>query len=139
MTFTMFILGILIILCIAKYNESNKLFWTLFTAFTLGFAGMKVVADTFSEKEQSETTFNQAYPIQGLAAIDGAFALFSEVDFNLASEEVTPNLVSQVPTPDYVEDVFTLSYVHGATPGSYVHVFPNPPNTLHTVNPPNTS
>ena len=54
----MFVIGVLIILGIAKYNKSNKLFWTLFTAYTLGFAGMKLVYDSFSEKAGSVTGLN---------------------------------------------------------------------------------
>ena len=34
-----FVLGFLLALGIARYNQSNKLFWTLFMSFVLGIAG----------------------------------------------------------------------------------------------------
>ena len=37
-----FILGTIAITLIARYNESDKLFWKLFLAFVLGFASCKM-------------------------------------------------------------------------------------------------
>lgn len=54
-----FILGIVLIFLIARYNESNKLFWTLLFAFVMGFAGTKMVLQTINGEEQSEVCFNQ--------------------------------------------------------------------------------
>lgn len=123
----MFIVGILLILGIAKYNKSNKLFWTLFTAYTLGFAGMKLVYDSFSEKAGSEQSLNQAYPTQGLLAMDNAFVCIDE-NVSYTTTETTSNPVSQANTPGYIEDCHTLSYVPGVTQGLYLHILPNPPN-----------
>lgn len=128
MTFLLFCLGILIILGIARYNESNKLFWTLFVAYTLGFAATKVVYDTIAEKGQSETSLNQAYPTQGLPAIQGAFVCIPENIDCVTLSKVTSSLVSQDYTPGNVEQYFTLSDVSGATQGLYLHILPNPPN-----------
>lgn len=130
----MFILGILIILCIARYNESNKLFWTLFTAFTLGFAATKVLYDTFKEKEQSEVSLNQACPTQALFAVENAFVSIFENTSNLESVKNTSNLVGKVTTPDYVEHIVTLSDVPGVTHGIYLHNLPNPPNSVTFFN-----
>ena len=127
MTLLMFILGILIILSIARYNESNKLFWILFTAYTLGFAGMKVLIDTFSEKEQSEVSLNQAYPTQGLPTMDSAFVCIAD-NISGVTLKTTSNPVGQVNTPDYVESLITLSNVPVATWGLYLHNLANPPN-----------
>lgn len=123
----MFILGILIILGIARYNQSNKLFWTLFVAYTLGFAGTKLVYDNFHEKKQSQQSLNQAYPTQGLLAMDNAFVCIDE-NVSYTTTETTSNPVSQANTPGYIEDCHTLSYVPGVTQGLYLHILPNPPN-----------
>ena len=128
MTLLMFFLGILIILGIARYNESNKLFWTLFTAYTLGFAGTKLVYDSFHEKEQSQQSLNQAYPTQGLLAMDNAFVCIAD-NISYTTTETTSNPVSQANTPGYIEDCHTLSYVPGVTQGLYLHILPNPPNS----------
>ena len=124
----MFILGILIILGIARYNESNKLFWTLFVAYILGFAGTKLIFDCFGEKEQSQQSLNQAYPTQGLLAMDNAFVCIDD-NISYTTTETTSNPVGQASTPDYVETCHTTSYVHGVTHGLYLHVLPNPPTS----------
>lgn len=128
MTFLLFILGLLIIFGIARYNESNKLFWTLFVAYVLGFTATKVVYSTFIEKEQSESSLNQAYPTQGLPAAQGTFVCIPETVDYVALSKVTSSLVSQDSTPAYVEHSSALSNVSGVTQGLYLHALPNPPN-----------
>ena len=128
MTLLMFILGCLIIFGIARYNASNKLFWTLFVAYTLGFAGTKLIFDCFGEKEQSQQSLNQAYPTQALMAVDNAFACFID-NTSYTTTETTSKPVGQAFTPDYIEDCHTLSYVPGVTQGLYLHILPNPPNS----------
>lgn len=129
MTIIVFILGLLIILGIARYNESNKLFWILFVSYVLGFAGVKMLLDVFGEKEQSEVSLNQAYPIQGLATMDNAFVC--EVT-NICSPttKTMSKPVGQAYTPDFVEKTITLSDVHGVTHGLYLHNLANPPNDV---------
>lgn len=58
-----FIIGIVLIFAIARYNESNKLFWTLLLAFLFGFAGTKMVIQTNAEK-QSKGNLEQMHPTQ---------------------------------------------------------------------------
>lgn len=45
-------LGVLIAIIIARYNESNKLFWTLFTSFMVGIAG----GHTYSQCNKTVST-----------------------------------------------------------------------------------
>ena len=133
MTLALFLLGLLIIFGIARYNESNKLFWTLSIAYILGFACTKMVYDSFSTEEQSEKSLNQAYPTQGLNATEAAFICFFNNVSSTTLVKETSNLVSQVSTPDYVEPLITLSDVSGATQGLYLHALPNPPNKVALV------
>jgi hypothetical protein len=133
MTLATYAFGVILALCIAKYNKSNKLFWILFTAITLGFAGTKMLYDTFGNKKQNEVSLKQAYPTQGLPAMGNAFVCVTD---NISDEtlETTSNPVGQVNTPDYVENTLTLSYVPGVTHGIYLHMLANPPNMVEIVN-----
>ena len=128
MTLLWFIAGLILILGIAKYTTSNKLFWTLLVSYLLGFVGVKLVVDAFGgEKEQSTVSLNQAYPTQGLAEIQNAI-VFTDVISSTTLKKETSKPVSQVYTPDYVEPTTTLSNVSGVTQGLYIHLLPNPPN-----------
>ena len=126
-TASMFVIGVDIITLIARYNRSNTLFWTLLVAYALGFTGTKLVYDNFHEKKQSQQSLNQAYPTQGLLAMDNAFVCIDE-NVSYTTTETTSNPVSQANTPGYIEDCHTLSYVPGVTQGLYLHILPNPPN-----------
>lgn len=130
----MFIIGTLLALGIARYNESNKLFWILFISFIMGIAAVNVLDNAFGKKEQSSESFNQAYPTQGLCTVDNAFVCIFEDICTLATVKETSKLVSKAYTPDYVESLATLSDVSGATQGLYIHALANPPNTVEIVN-----
>ena len=133
MTLALFIFAIAVIFVIARYNNSNKLFWTLLTCFILGIACTKIICDALSEKEQSEQSLDQAYPTQGLAVSGNTFMLFTNPDDCLTDVKVTSKPVSQAITPDYIELLPTLSYVSGVTQGIYLHMLPNPPNSINYV------
>jgi hypothetical protein len=126
----MFVLGIAIILGIARYNESNKLFWILFTTFTLGFAGTKAIIDSFGGKGQSEKSLNQAYPTQGLDLASDTCMCFLADEPMKTNVKVTSKPVGQANTPEYVERIYTSSNVQMVTPGLYLHNLANPPNSV---------
>ena len=130
MAITLFLLGLLIIFGIARYNESNKLFWALFVSFVLSFAGTKIIVDTFSDDERSDTTLIQTPPMQGLdAASDTCLCLLAG---ELLSTDVkaTSKLAGQVCASGYYECNITSSNVVGVTQGLYLHILPNPPNDV---------
>jgi len=133
MTLALFIFAIALIFGIARYNNSNKLFWTFLTCFILSIACTKIVSDTLSEKEQSEQSLDQAYPTQGLAVTGNTFMLFTNPDNYSTDVKVTSKPVSQAITPDYIELLNTLSNVSGVTQGLYLHALPNPPNKVELV------
>ena len=133
MTLALFLAAILLAFGIARYNKSNKLFWILTVSFMLGIAGTKVLYDTFTEKEQSEQSLDQAYPTQGLDTVkDSCMCFFGNADITTTVKE-TSNLVSKVYTPEYIERKFTLSNVSGVTQGLTIHTLPNPPNSVEIV------
>lgn len=57
------ILVIAVIFCIARYNESNKLFWTLLVAFTAGMTGGTAV-QMVNSNSQSKKTSVEVCPTQ---------------------------------------------------------------------------
>lgn len=130
MTLVTFIIGIILILLIARYNESNKLFWALLTCYMLGFAGVKLLHDSFT-KDEGKTTFMQVPPTQGLAASQSTFMYLLANDSMPAPKKVTSEPVSQAIVPAY-ERNFTLSNVSEVTQG-YIHILPNPPNSVAII------
>ena len=131
MTLFLFLLGLAIIIGIARYNESNKLFWALLTCYTLCFAGAKLVIDSMSENK-SKNAFEQVQPTQGLAATSGSLVYLLADVKPLATKKVTSEPVSKANVPA-VERSITLSDVSGVTEGLYLHILPNPPNKVGIV------
>lgn len=92
-----FILGIVAITLISRYNENNGLFWKLFIAFMLGFVSCKVYIHLTNQDKKNLT--EQVYPTQDSENLPKIAQFFlagngSEIaiDFNqaLVSKEITP-------------------------------------------------
>lgn len=126
----LFVFGVVLITLLARYNESNKLFWTLLTCYTLGFVGTKLIYDAFG-KEESKAKVESVQPTQALAVTSGSLVYLLADDTLPTSVKVTSNPVSQaiVPTNNSV----TLSNACGVTYGLYLHALPNPPNGVEIV------
>lgn len=58
MTLLLFILGLFAIFCIGRYNESNKLFWTLLIAFVGGFTTASVAIKSMRENKDKVCKFD---------------------------------------------------------------------------------
>ena len=87
--------GIATAFCIGRYNQSNKLFWILFTSFILGIAGAAVYNKC--TVSQNETRSAQVLPTQDSASTR-VFVTLEEED---ASCTPMPALVSQELTPEH--------------------------------------
>lgn len=94
-----FILGIVLILGIARYNESNKLFWTLLFCFVMGFAGTKMILDIHHGNEQrSNDSLTVVYPTQ--KSIGMVATTLFQTSANMMAVKVTAsNSVGQDSTP----------------------------------------
>ena len=57
-----FIIGIVLICCISRYNESNKLFWTLFASYVGAFALTTVLLS--AHNKPSKENVDQVYSTQ---------------------------------------------------------------------------
>lgn len=64
MTFIALLAGLGIITCIARYNESDSLFWKLAVAFIGSFMAAKVVTTVIDSKEQNKVVVINELPTQ---------------------------------------------------------------------------
>lgn len=126
----LFVLGIVLITLLARYNESNKLFWTLLVCYTLGFVGTKLAFDAL-RTDESKVTVDQIQPTQGLAVTQSSLLYLLADDTASASVKETSNLVGKA--NETVNDNPTLSCASGVTRGLYLHILPNPPNGVEIV------
>lgn len=79
---------------IARYNESNKLFWKLLIPFLLGFA-MWTMTSKKSSPKQEEITVKQVNPTQAAALAPDAFTYLLGGDSTADTKKATSNPVGQ--------------------------------------------
>lgn len=60
------LLGITVIVLIARYNEDDSLFWKLFVSFIGAYLAAYLVLSTLNNNRQSDQN-TEAYPTQGLS------------------------------------------------------------------------
>lgn len=121
-----FILGICLILGIARYNESNKLFWTLLFAFVMGFAGTKMVLQIVESDEQDEICINQTNSTQVLKNSLTDFQYFITNDFATNNVVTAQNLVGQGLYVNNDTDII-LSEVYGGIRDQPINNLLKPP------------
>ena len=98
----------ILILCIARYNQSNKLFWTLFASFVGAFALTSVV---LAANKPSKKNVNQVYSTQlcedtSDATCASLMDVFSTTNGTEKSEPVavSKNTPEQINIPTVSED-----------------------------------
>lgn len=84
MILTWFLLGIILILLIARYNESNKLFWTLLFSFMVGYAGTTMIVKTFGDENKKDVKLTQVCSTQ-----------MPTTTFNMLSYYMTANMLPE--------------------------------------------
>lgn len=89
-----FCLTVVIIYGIARYNESNKLFWTLLTPFLLGFA-VWTMTHKESTPQQEEITVLQNNPTQAAALTPDTYMYLLTGDSTNATKKATSHPVGQ--------------------------------------------
>ena len=120
-----FILGIILIFGIARYNESNKLFWMLLFSLVMGFAGTKMVLDINHGKKQSNVNLTQVYSTQELN--NSVKAVLFNTEYTSTTESVTGLApVGQSFTPDECEINIALSKVFGRTRDQPINKYSEP-------------
>lgn len=133
MTLFLFLLGLILITLIARYNESNKLFWALLTCYVLGFTSVKLAYDCFGKEGSKDDTSVQVQPTQGLIATSGSLMYLLADDSLAATVKETSKPVSKAIAPATNDVTLTSSNVSGVTQGQTVHILPNPPNRVDII------
>ena len=85
-----FFLGILIILCIGRYNESNKLFWVLLVSFVGSFAVATVVVKSSLSSKETKQRVTQVCPTQAPNNASGIIPLADAMLGGTISDELKP-------------------------------------------------
>lgn len=130
-TLFLFVLGLVLITLLARYNESNKLFWVLFTGLMLGITAHVIVNDMSTGKESNATVMS-VEPTQALAVAPTSLVYLLVDEPLLTTVKATSKPVSKA-IPMFNESSVTLSDVSGVTKGPYLHILPNPPNVVNIV------
>lgn len=100
------LLGIAIAFCIGRYNESNKLFWILFTSFMVGIAAGTAYLKLNSDKQNSKTMLTQVCPTQNAYDTLSMFCTPMSI-----SDKSTSCFVSQDITSEQSQHNFAISKV----------------------------
>ena len=130
MTLALYVLGVALCWGIARYNESNKLFWTLFTAWTLGYAVTTMVVRS---TEQSESNGVQVSPTQDATLPSPASFYMLLADTTDAPKKETSKPVSQALTPaETVEGFASANVTVTSRDQPVIHVLANPPTPFNT-------
>lgn len=101
----MILMSVCVALGLARYNQSNKLFWVLLISLLVGFTGAKMVTYAFSDHEsetsvvvpqtpsQSTSCSFQALPVEGVVTFDepkAASLVYVEPFINTCLTSVCP-------------------------------------------------
>lgn len=101
--------AIAVALGIARYNQSNKLFWILTISFLIGIAGASVYHKmVVNNDDQDKVELTQVCPTQSLQNIIVPVD-FYPVPISTTTVRLEPVSASQVNTPEHSEHNFILS------------------------------
>lgn len=73
----LFLLGILAIVGIARYNEDDRLFWKLFICYSVAFAATSIAVATFDGGQDENNSTEQVYPTQVLDSTTNLLGLYA--------------------------------------------------------------
>lgn len=115
-----FLCGILLILGIARYNESNKLFWILLVCFIGAFTAAKIV-DSVISNQKKEMMKSNANSTQLYTSTYNTFVFTKDNVLGNTDEETS----SEFTTIEYVNDA--ISYVPSNIRSSFRPEIDKPP------------
>lgn len=95
--------GIATAFVIGRYNQSNKLFWMLFTSFMIGIAGAAVYNKI--QFDQSEVRTTQVYPTQDVSVAKNVTFGTEQVMCNV------PTPVGKEVIPEYCSNIVGVQWV----------------------------
>lgn len=115
MTLFAFAATIAAIVAIARYNESDKLFWQLFIAFTGAYAAASAVSMITEEKEQDKVVMINEAPTQVLGMVPSLKEILAGTTFSATKREKSPKPVSKDSLVS--QNINILSKVHASPRG----------------------
>lgn len=96
MILLMILLGIVLAFSIARYNQSNKLFWILFTSFVIGIAGGSVLTKVTKSHSHSKEYVDQLHPTQVLYNTLGTIPVTNDVATTAVNPVSKDNVVGLI-------------------------------------------
>ena len=114
---TLFWIAAVIATCIsiARYNESDSLFWKLFIAFMGGIAAGVVVKNYIDDNEENKTVMIDQAPTQALESMPSLMAILADISLTTTGGEKSPKPVSQ--EMPIIQESVILSKVHSSARG----------------------
>ena len=127
-TLALYLLGVLIILALARMNECNKLFWIFFTTWTLGYAVTTMVVRATM---QSKSNCVQVSPTQEALPLYPTTFMFMGDTAKLPKNPVSKP-VSQAMMPVSTDGFITANVTSSSRDQPVIHVLANPPTPFNT-------
>lgn len=137
MILLLFIIGVIVITAIARYNEDDRLFWKLFASFTIAFTATSIAVATLGDKQDKNDLIEQVYPTQAPDTTMGYYSPTAIVCDSATVSEAIPAPASKDYTPA-VDETFCSCEVYGKTrdqPPKVTNpdVLPNPPTQAFAI------
>ena len=131
MTLLYFFTAIILAFGIARFNESNKLFWELMISFMLGYAGTVMVDRTINGSKRSNESLVQVCPTQtpNVASSNNSVCLLADAALAPAKVTALKSVVQDI-TPEEREIEIIPSEVFGRTRDQPQQTLTQPPECL---------
>ena len=104
----LFLVGVVAIMAIARYNEDDRLFWKLLVSFTVAFTVTSIGVKLMGNENKSDST-TQVCPTQALYGTSDKISPLTDVSTTITVTDITVlDPVSQDTTPEngILADVF---------------------------------
>lgn len=90
-----FILGLIIIIGVSRYNEDDKLFWKLLVAFVGSFAAVSVASHLVNADKQDKVVVIEKAPTQALESMSCNYCTLADISLTATKREKSPKPVGK--------------------------------------------
>jgi hypothetical protein len=95
MTLLAFISIIGVITAIARYNESEKLFWSLLVSFVGAYAAVNVAVNLLNDKKEDKVVMIEKAPMQVLESVPLLTGVLADTSLSATMREKSPKPASK--------------------------------------------
>ena len=95
MTLLAFISIIGVITAIARYNESEKLFWSLLVSFVGAYAAVNVAVNLLNDKKEDKVVMIEKAPMQVLESVPLLTGVLADTSLSVTMREKSPKPASK--------------------------------------------